>query len=449
MLEWLLTHSPLLYFTQSLWRDEAFSILASQKPLAWIVSNLSFEPPVYYTMLHFWIKLFGQSEIAARSLSLLGFSLATIVVIRWAEKLFPKHWLRWFLPLFFFLNPMLLYYAFEVRTYGWYTFFAVLSFFAYSQKRWRLLIAANVLGFYTHTYMLIVPFAQLLHWLLVHRSKLRIKSIIQDPTIRSFTVTGLLIAPWIVKVAMDLSQLKQSWYFPVNIHLVESVLGNMFLGYEGTPWYFWTYTKWLSVILLFFFVIALRDKRNRERNSFFVIAAIAPLVLVVGVSFLKPLFVNRYLIAVTVAEVFLLCFAISAIKNSFVQKLTAFGFLLFVIIFNLWYPKEHPKLDIRKTINEVTMLKDKQDLILVDNPLAFFETIYYAKDQAQVFLYNPNNSPFPWYVGGSIVSSSQMTNTFPEYPVRAFLVHADGTYTLVYQTPLANHNGIKQIKTLP
>src|SRR5260221_3193123 len=130
MIQFLLRHTSLLYLTQSLWRDEAFSILSAEKSLSFLLPKLGFEPPVYYMLLHFWIKIFGRSELSTRGLSLLGFTLATIVVIHWGEKLFKKHWLSWFLPLFFFLNPMLLYYAFEVRTYGWDMFFATLSRYA-------------------------------------------------------------------------------------------------------------------------------------------------------------------------------------------------------------------------------------------------------------------------------------------------------------------------------
>ena len=89
MLNFLLNHSPLLYFTQSFWRDEVFSVLVAQQPISSYFTKLSFEPPLYYLLLHGWIKLWGTSEIAARSLSLVGLMLATIVVIHWAEKLFP------------------------------------------------------------------------------------------------------------------------------------------------------------------------------------------------------------------------------------------------------------------------------------------------------------------------------------------------------------------------
>src|SRR5574341_1041767 len=199
MFSWLLIHSPLLYFTQSLWRDEAFSVLIAQRPLGFIMRNLGIEPPLYYLALHFWIKLFGMSEIAVRSLSLVGVGLATILVICWAEKLFQKHWLSWVLPLLFFFNPMILYYAFEVRTYGWVIFFSVASMYGYIEKKWPVLVAANVLGFYTHSYMIFVPIAETVHWLITTAGKKNFNAYISkfkflfDPFPRSLLATFLLM----------------------------------------------------------------------------------------------------------------------------------------------------------------------------------------------------------------------------------------------------------------
>lgn len=435
MIDFLLHHTPLLYAIQSLWRDEAFSILVAEKPLSFIYLHLGFEPPVYYTLLHFWMKIFGQSEIAARSLSLVGFVLATYVIIVWSEKLFKKHWLSWFLPVFFFLNPMLLYYAFEVRTYAWYTFFAVASMYLYTQKNWPWYVAASVLGFYTHDYMIVLIFAQGVHWLFVdygiHNIR-RIKKLVVQPMFRSFAAVGILTAPWLVKIALEAHRLKSSWYFPVNFQLVGSVLGNMFLGYEGTPWYLWKYTPYLSAILLTLFILALLPKATRKRNLFLFFAALIPLVVIVGISFAKPLFVNRYLVPVSAAEVLLVGLGIASMRRRAIQALVAVLFLAFVVWFNLWYPPQHAKLDIRTSMLQVNALRGKQDVVFAESPLIFFESIYYSSDRNKVFLYNPGGSPFPWYVGDVIVSPSQMAKDLPTYPSRAFLIHENGTFDIVY-----------------
>ena len=439
MLNWLLSHSPLLYLTQSIWRDEAFSILSASRPLSFIFQNLGIEPPLYYVLLHFWMKLFGTSEIAARSLSFLGFGFATVMVIYWAEKIFKRHWLAWYLPLLFFVNPMLLYYAFEVRTYGWFMFFAVLSFFAFLQKRWRLLIVANVLGFYNHTYMVFVPLSQALYWVIMNRQKIlrfQWRAVFRQQEVRSFFVIFALMIPWAVRIIRQSVYLTHTWYFPVDIHLVKSVLGNMFVGYEGTPWYLWKYTAYLSLVLFGLFLFSLKPKTTRRRNLFFFLMAVVPLTLVIGVSFVKPLFVNRYLIPVSIAEVFLVVAAIAAMKRKFFQYLTAAGFLIFSVGFNFWYPALHAKVNIRKTFQEVNALRGKQDVVLAQSPLVFFESIYYSADPKRVYLYNPGHVAFPVYVGSALVSASQMALTYPPYPMRGFLIHEDGTFDIVYATPM-------------
>lgn len=429
MFQCLLTHTPLLYFTQSLWRDEAFSVLVAERPLSFFLSKLTFEPPVYYILLHFWMKIFGNSEIAVRALSLAAFALSTYVVIIWAEKLFKKHFLSWLLPLLFFFNPMLLYYAFEVRAYAWYVLFAVLSMYTYWEKKWLWYVISTTLGFYTHTYFIFVPIVQLLHWRIVAKKK----------ALRPFIMSFVFMIPWLGKIVLEATRLRESWYYPVNFNLVKSVLGNMFLGYEGTPWYLWRYTAYLSLVLSALFLFALRSKTTRRRNTLFFLMVTLPLAVVIGLSFIKPLFVNRYLIPVTIAEVFLLAFAIEAMRAKIFQTTFAIFCLLFTVLFNVWYPREHAKLNIRSTVMEVNMLRDNDDVVFTDSPLVFFETIYYSNDRKKVFLYNPGGSAFPWYVGDAIVSPSQMTADFPLYPVRAFVIHQDGRYDIAYRAQSQNH----------
>ena len=430
MFQLIVQHSPLLYLTQSFWRDEVYSVFMSARSIPFFVTHLSFEPPFYYLLLHFWMKLFGQSEVAVRSLSLLAFSIATGIVILWSEKLFKKHWLSWWLPIFFFLNPMLLYYSMEARTYGWYMVFTILSFWTYSESMWIWWTIATVLGFYTHSYFIIVPFAQIIHYLWTHRFHWN------DSFIRASVIAVICIAPWSVRLLSEVTKLRQSWYFPVNVNLITSVLGNLFLGYEGTPWYGWIFTKLLSLLIIFFTILALRSHKTNKNATIVAIQIFFPLFVIIGISCIKPLYVNRYVIPVSIAEVFIITFGIQAIQNSQLQKIAGVLWLIGVMGFNLWYPDQHAKLDIRSTIRQINSVKTKTDVVIADNPLIFFETVYYSTDKNRVYLYNPDNNPFPWYVGDALVSPSQMAADYPPYPIRAFMVHTDGTFDVVFRAPL-------------
>jgi mannosyltransferase len=438
MLHYLLTHSPLLYFTQSLWRDEVFSIFVASQPVISFFTKLSFEPPLYYLLLHFWIKIFGISEIATRSLSFIGFALATIVVIEWSNKIFKKTWLTWGLPLLFFVNPMLIYYAFEVRTYGWYIFFAVLSMYAYLEKKWLLFLIANIGGFYTHTYFIFNFATEILHYLIFNGKQLFNKKIFtnirNDIMIRSSLICILFMIPWIFQIAKQLTKLKSSWYFPVDFHLIKSVIGNMFVGYEGTPWFLWNYTFLLSILLIFFMILAFVPKKTRPHVIFFLLSVFVPIIIVIGISFIKPLYVNRYLISVTISEIFLLGYAVSAIKNPWLNRVLGGVMILICILFNSWYPQEHPKVPIRDTMREVNFIRTKNDLVYATSSLVYFETLYYSKYKSGVYLYNPSGSAFPWYVGDAVFSKSQMVSKLPLFPQRAILVNPDGSYTVRFRT---------------
>lgn len=437
MLTYLLSHTPLLYFVQSLWRDEAFSILVAERSLSFIITKLGFEPPLYYIMLHYWIKIFNTSEIAARSLSVLGFLLATVIVIEWAAILYKKNWLSWYLPLFFFLNPMLLYYAFEVRTYAWYIFFTTLMLFAYINKKWLWFAIAAILGFYTHVYILPYIGMLFLDWIWRHKKNVRsLKTLQNTEGLKAFIVISLALLPWLIHIIRVAINVKGSWYFPVDWHLIKSVLGNMFVGYEGTPWYVWKYTSYLSLVLVGLGTLAFTYRTKKNNTSLFIFFGIVPLVVIIGISFIKPLFVNRYLIPTTIAEVFVVVAALSAISKPLIQKYVAGIFLIAVIWFNWWYTPFHSKSPFREIFSQINLITKPKDIILANNPIIYLETLYYAKDRSRVYLYNPNNGVFPWYIGDALITPSRMIRDYPTYPARAILIKSWSSYEIVYRLPL-------------
>ncbi len=437
MFDWILFNTPIFYLTQSLWRDEAFSVLIAERPLSSFVGSLGFEPPLYYILLHIWMKIFGTSEIAIRSLSLLGFFIATYIITLWSEKRFGKHWLSWAIPLLFFLNPMLLYYAFEARAYGWIMAFSAISLYAYGQKKYILTSLANILAFYTHAYTVFIPTTQLLHYVLTHKkinTLFHWRRLVSNNYVRSLFFTGISMLPWILHVSQHVGKLRDTWYYPVDLQTVLSSLGNMLIGYDGTPGGLWTLTTILSLFFLFMIMLALKNIHHRSEILYVILSIIVPLVVVLGVSFIKPMFVHRYLIYVTIAQIMLIGFAIRAIKHHQTQTIVTGIVFLFFVAINIYFPQAKAKLDIRSVVKEATIIQDDNDVIYATSPLIFFETAYYAKDRERVFLYNPEGNPFPWYVGEAAFLESQMAYDLPEYPNRAIMIYPNRSITISYKT---------------
>ncbi len=62
----------LRFFTGShLWLDEALTVEIARRPLGGLFAALRHDgaPPLYYLLLHLWIKLFGDGDVAVRALS--------------------------------------------------------------------------------------------------------------------------------------------------------------------------------------------------------------------------------------------------------------------------------------------------------------------------------------------------------------------------------------------
>jgi hypothetical protein len=256
--------------------------------------------------------------------------------------------------------------------------------------------------------------------------------IIKDNFLHAMIITGICMLPWIVKmILIDAQKLRSSWYFPVNIQLIKSVLGNLLIGYEGTPWYGWQYTQWLSLMLLLVFIYLIRSKKFVGYSIPLLNAIIIPLTLVISVSFLKPLFVNRYLIFVTLAQSMLLVLAIGAVSHKSAQKLLFLGTLIFFLSMNWFFPQQLKKADFRSAFREINAQIKEGDYVYAANSLSMLESLYYAKNKSVVYLYNPSRSPFPWYVGDILVSEERMKQSFPPYPNKAFLIQPDATYTVV------------------
>ena len=110
----------LRFWTRSaLWLDEALTVDIARLPLHDIPNALKHDgaPPLYYVLLHFWIVLFGQSNVAVRSLSgLVG--VATLPVAWLCGRRFGGRAVAWTTLVLLASAPFAVYYSTESRMYA-------------------------------------------------------------------------------------------------------------------------------------------------------------------------------------------------------------------------------------------------------------------------------------------------------------------------------------------
>ena len=116
-----------LYSDTALWYDEACS-WATATDKAGIMHNLLNvdlqHTPLYFVLLKIWMKIFGQGEIALRSLSLI-FGILTIPLAYITGKKIIKNGV---LPaLICTVSPVLVLFSAEVRMYSLVVFLVLLS----------------------------------------------------------------------------------------------------------------------------------------------------------------------------------------------------------------------------------------------------------------------------------------------------------------------------------
>lgn len=130
----------LIGINQSLWLDEAISANVAKNyrllDIPTLFSPSDFHPPIYYMFLRLWTGVFGFSELALRAPSII-FSLITIYLIYLIAKKISNQKTALWAAIFTGFNPLLIYYAQEVRMYSLITMLLtiVLYYFVKIEKK--------------------------------------------------------------------------------------------------------------------------------------------------------------------------------------------------------------------------------------------------------------------------------------------------------------------------
>lgn len=422
----LLNHTPLYYWTQSLWRDEAFSVWIAQDSLSEVIRRTSgdFNPPLYYILLHFWMRIFGRSEVTLRGMSVVFFLLSLIVVYLLAKELFKSKFAARTTTLLFAINPMLDYFAFELRMYSLLVFFTLLSMYFLYTKKWRYYVLTTIAGLYTQPFMGFVILAQAFYLLFTQQSRQLLKNSL---------VIGLLYLPWLPTLHAQLRASGPMWMYPVDLNTVLSILGNLYAGYEGTPGWAWPLMYLVSLLIVLIWIFLFKHVRKSESKKVLQLLTIwvgLPLGFILLISLVKPIYVHRYLIYVSAGMVFLISFFLTQIGKPRAKR-TAFIIIAATLVLNLLAQSFHHKVPIRETFATIAPLIKSHDVIYAETPLVYYESLYYAPPTTTVFLYNPHAITPPRYVGEVGMPPKIWATRFPDFPARGFMIQEDGNFRIV------------------
>jgi uncharacterized membrane protein len=388
----------LVHSSQSLWLDEAASVVIASQPVETLIGSLvgDFHPPLYYLLLKPWLGVAGQTEWLLRLPGIIigAFTIPALCLL--VDQVFvPQKPLKFRLShlaaLLLALNPLHIYYSQELRMYSLSALLAVLSWYFLTKwvnnkhkKNLIFFTALSIISFYTFYLSVFILASQWLYMLFYKRQY-----------IKPFLVSNLALAgsilPWLPTL---LTQVKGGGYLTTALPGWSALSGNLSLKslvlipakfslgrisiLPKNLYYLITGLVLAFVSLVFF--LALRVKRSK----LFLFWLFVPLSLALLVSTTTPILGYWRYIFLLPAFCTLLAIGISALpKKIFVLNLS-FIILLFMSS-NLFFfsnPKFH-----RENWSSLAQLVKEQpgETLLIVNFTDAFAPLKFYLPEAKVF----------------------------------------------------------------
>jgi hypothetical protein len=227
---------------QSVWFDEGWSWYLAGLPLGQMahVTAADRSPILYYTLLHGWIDLGGQSEFAMRYLSVCADMVTVALMFALGRALGKGTRFTWLAAALYAICPFAIWYAQEVRMYALVAALGTAS--CYWLWRWiqapartHTLVASAVLmalAVYSHYYVIFLLPAQGVAmlaglWLRPHAQK-PLKYALR--WVAAAIGVGLVLAPWLAFASVGFAY-DDGFVFPLNT--VAGRLGEWVAAFAG------------------------------------------------------------------------------------------------------------------------------------------------------------------------------------------------------------------------
>jgi hypothetical protein len=350
------------------WIDEAITTGISLHPLSVIPGILRHDgnPPLYYLLLHFWMRAFGASETATHALSLL-FGLLTIPVAMWAGwSLFGRR-AGLIAAVFFAFNAWLTQYAEETRMYelmallGLVATAAFLHGFLFRRRRYLFLFAAALaLMLYTHSWGIFFFAGSIIALIPVLAVTDDRRGVLRDAVL-TFVAAGILFIPWIPNLIYQATHTGAPWSHAPGLG-TPILISRDLLGGDRV-----TIALIIGCVAGLAALFTRRLRRSHDALALWTLLAIAVATLAVAwlSSQITPAYVSRYFAPVLPA--ILLIAALGCARAGIV----GLAVVIATIVFLVPHPSQfaYPvKSDMRDVAGQVAPLLHRGDLVVVAQP---------------------------------------------------------------------------------
>ena len=371
--------------------DEPFTIFYAQQDLTDLLSMFKNEnnPPLHFVLLHFWIKLFGLSPFSTRFLSLLFSSATVLFIYKLAKKSFNIRVAIIASMLFTFSNYHI-FFAHETRVYPLFALLTTVSMYAFlslikdkkNKKYFFLLAISNVLLIYSHFFGFFVFVIQGLSILSINY--LRTNFLKEYSLV--ILITILFYIPYLnIFFTRFSSSTGGSWVSPPSF---ESLYNNLW-AFSNEPVNTVVFLLTLVTALAFVFFKKTRTvDYNPSHSKVVLIWFLFPYLFIFSISYLIPMFLDRYLVFISIGYYLTLAIAIDYISSSkwvfYPLSIIITGMMIFTCDI-----KSGPDKPLKEMVNLIKQSKDANTAVYlcpswINLGFAYHYNIEYFKDYKQL-----------------------------------------------------------------
>jgi hypothetical protein len=354
--------------SESLNGDDAFSVFFAQQSIENLYERLMYDrnPPFYFFLLHFWIKLFGLNSIVLKGLSVL-FSIGTaFFLLKLSTRYFNKL-TAILVSILFILSNVWLMASHELRAFSLVGFLTVLSFYYYLNtiKQSRIscaigLTITNLLLLFSHYISFYIPILQFLcSFLFLRENKKGFRYYIY-----SQVAALILYFPWLKIVIDNIPDQGSFWLTTAGLQRLNTVFTNL----SGNALIWNIHLIFLGSFILLFLI----DKKKRfiKREFDIKLAFILllwylfPILMNYFMGQFTPIFRLMYLLYASLGLILILSYIISDLKIHYVFKLTLIIVLLYFPL-KIFTPYRHVNENWKDIVPKVMKLKDDNTVVLI------------------------------------------------------------------------------------
>lgn len=443
----------------SIWFDEAFSAYIVRFNYAEILQFTAADvhPPMYYWALKAWTTVFGTTEVAFRSLSILFGGMALSGAFLLARRYFSRSIAAVSL-LFLALSPTLIRYSDEARMYTMAAVIVLAATYvltkatASGKKSWWVTYGILVsFGMWTHYFTAI---AWLSHWVwrfvILQRKKndtkkQRLLRFFSKEWVWAHVLAVGLYLPWIPLFFVQTKHVQSGfWIGQVGVYTPANYMSNFFYYLEQGVTTSWAGLFLVAIAILTIALLPRVSKRltAAERKSYLLIASIAwaaPAILfVLSMPPLSSVFVERYLVpSLVLMSIFFAVVLVvgtrgwrpvyRALPIAAVAGMMIFG-ITNVYYYGNYNKNSHTHILTRQAVELVQQSAPAGTPIVANSPWIYYEASFYSTDDYPVYFIDEateytygsldmlkyrdigkitnleefkENNPVIWYLGGT------------------------------------------------